>query len=431
MAYDLARGGVLLFGGHSGGSPVADGTWILRAGGWEELPSAAPRSRTGHDVAYDDLRGRIALFGGRTIISPETKNDVYDWHAHTFTDPAPASPTARHRHAMTFDPVTGSSFVFGGQSDSNAILSDAWRWGGSEWESVPASGGIPALHGHAMTSDRHRQRVVLFGGKGSDGTLRDDLWEHDGQSWALREPPVGTSSPPARENHAIAYDMHRKRTVLFGGRDSGNNLLGDTWEWDGTRWTQLAPARAPASRDNHVLVYEPSLRKVVLMGGTVASGSRADLWVWDGEQNTWTEIAAFGGTPFPQWGHAMAYNALRRELVLFGLHDEDTPINPFVAVWHFQYRVPGQPAESCRFGVDGDGDGLIGCEDPDCWGYCTPFCPPDTSCSETASRCGDGDCNESLENSRLCPGDCPGAPLCGDFFCDAPESAATCPGDCR
>jgi hypothetical protein len=31
-------------------------------------------------------------------------------------------------------------------------------------------------------------------------------------------------------------------------------------------------------------------------------------------------------------------------------------------------------------GGDDDGDGLVDCDDPDCWWSCTPTCPPHTSC---------------------------------------------------
>jgi hypothetical protein len=32
------------------------------------------------------------------------------------------------------------------------------------------------------------------------------------------------------------YDI---RTVLFGGLGIGNAILGDTWEWGGSFWTQM------------------------------------------------------------------------------------------------------------------------------------------------------------------------------------------------
>jgi hypothetical protein len=37
------------------------------------------------------------------------------------------------------------------------------------------------------------------------------------------------------------FDSRRPRLVLFGGR-SGQTLLTDTWEWDGTSWSQKSGA---------------------------------------------------------------------------------------------------------------------------------------------------------------------------------------------
>jgi hypothetical protein len=35
----------------------------------------------------------------------------------------------------------------------------------------------------------------------------------------------------------MVYDVKRDRTVLFGGNSGGS----DTWEWDGSLWSRMAP----------------------------------------------------------------------------------------------------------------------------------------------------------------------------------------------
>ena len=42
--------------------------------------------------------------------------------------------------------------------------------------------------------------------------------------------------------------------------------------------------------------------------------------------------------------------------------------------------VSSLPDESCVAGEDADGDGLVGCDDPDCWWKCHPACPYATAC---------------------------------------------------
>jgi hypothetical protein len=123
----------------------------------------------------------------------------------------------------------------------------------------------------------------------------------------------------------------------------------------------------------------------------------------------------------------MVYDAVRRRIVLFGGFSAQNPDD----TWELRYEHRDQVDEACLYGFDSDGDSLIGCADPDCWGYCTPFCMPGAACNPASPRCGDGVCNPDLETCRLCPQDCGPCPLvCGDFLCDPGETAAICPADC-
>jgi hypothetical protein len=165
-----------------------------------------------------------------------------------------------------------------------------------------------------------------------------------------------------------------------------------------------------------------------LFGGDAVGSSLADLWEWDGA--VWTQVATLDG-PIHRFGFASFPTRAGDGIAIFGgLPSHSTFNNPLDDVW--QLRWEGEnPDESCRDNVDTDGDGLVGCADPDCWATCTPACPPGTSCDANAPRCGDGVCNAALENCHNCPSDCTCTPVCGDFFCDAPETQATCPGDCH
>jgi hypothetical protein len=100
---------------------------------------------------------------------------------------------------------------------------------------------------------------------------------------------------------------------------------------------------------------------------------------------------------------------------------------------HMAYEARGIPREACTTGLDGDGDGHRGCDDPDCWAVCTPLCPPYLpACPADAPRCGDGTC-DPLEACTSCALDC-GACVggtCGDGRCDPDEAdGGGCPGDC-
>ena len=188
-------------------------------------------------------------------------------------------------------------------------MSERWLW--TQKEDIGAS----PRYGHAMAYEAAHQRVVLFGGAGGSGgtsALSNDTWGWDGVSWTQ----LADMGPPARRNHAMAYDESRHRLVLFGGYTPG--YVGDTWEWDGTEWTQVADI-GPAARMGCALVYDTVRQRVLLFGGenyTLSPPNNyfSDTWEWDGRE--WTQLADMG--PPPRAGHAMVFDSSRECLVLFG-----------------------------------------------------------------------------------------------------------------
>ncbi len=67
--------------------------------------------------------------------------------------------------------------------------------------------------------------------------------------------------------------------MLFGGQD--NNLLSDTWTWEGTTWVQQAPPSSPTSRSQTATAYDPATASLVLFGGPKSSGVlQNDTWIY-------------------------------------------------------------------------------------------------------------------------------------------------------
>jgi hypothetical protein len=152
--------------------------------------------------------------------------------------------------------------------------------------------------------------MVLFRG-GVGTTWLADTWERDASTWNHRAP---ATTPPARNYHALAYDLGRGRTVLFGG-DNGTVPLADTWEWDGANWTQLFPAQSPPARSRHALACDILRNGKVLFGGLVGGFAVSETWEWDGV--SWLQRASASSPPARMF-HAMAFDFLRGQTVLFG-----------------------------------------------------------------------------------------------------------------
>lgn len=160
----------------------------------------------------------------------------------------------------------------------------------------------------AMAFDPHRQKLMLFGGTPSGlFTALDDTWEGDGTKWTQVLP---AASPPARYGHQLVTDFARGRVVLFGG--AGTTLLNDTWEWDGRTWLARQFTTAPGPRRFHAMAADSSRRRVVLFSG---DGSGADTWEYDGQ--AWVEHQPTH-SPSRRSGHAMAYDEARSRVMLFG-----------------------------------------------------------------------------------------------------------------
>jgi hypothetical protein len=210
---------------------------------------------------------------------------------------------------MVYDSVNRCALLFGGYG-SSGYLGDTWEWiSGFGWLARSVT-GTPARTQHAMAFDSQRGRTVLFGGLGSSGYL-SDTWEYDfaTANWL---PQIFASGPIARFAHAMAYDIRRGRTVMFGGQDSAGVPLGDTWEWDGTNWMQMV-ATGPSARYSHRMAYDGQRAYTVLSGGYTSGGAVGETWGWNG--TSWTQ--APNGVPSRAF-HAMAYDSQRGRLVLFG-----------------------------------------------------------------------------------------------------------------
>ena len=164
---------------------------------------------------------------------------------------------------------------------------------------------------HAAAYDAARGCTVLFGGWDGKRAF-GDTWCWDGDRWTQM---VTVGGPSARYAHALAYDSARQRVVLFGGITASRQILGDTWEWDGKSWTRMQPKSSPGGRRFHSMSYHAGKKKVLATDGIVGPGSyTAESWTWDGK--TWLRVADH---PAGKLGmSALAYDSRRQRVVAFG-----------------------------------------------------------------------------------------------------------------
>ena len=190
------------------------------------------------------------------------------------------------------------------------IANMTWTWSGASWQQA---GIAPVLQGgFTMTYDDALGAVVFVGGSTSGPGI--DTYSWDGSSWSLVS---AVASPPgSRLLFSLTYDKARGQLVLFGGYSTVTNTpLSDTWTFDGTTWTQAAPATSPPATYDATLVNDPVRNKVLLINGNSSIGT----WAWGG--STWSQVATYGQSPPANRGVRCDFDAASNTVVLFGGYD--------------------------------------------------------------------------------------------------------------
>jgi hypothetical protein len=218
--------------------------------------------------------------------------------------------------------------------DSIVRLGDTWEWDGVNWTQLDDAGPAARL-ALAVASDTTRNRIILFGGDVADAaagsaSLSGETWEWDGTAWTQLE----ETGPAARTSHSMTFDSVRGRTVLFGGKTIDGNSQGDTWEWTGVAWIRVSEL-GPGSRLAAAMSFDGT--QSILFGGQsshlAADGSPlGDTWSWDG--TFWTQRQDIG--PKPRTFHAMAFDSTRKKTVMFG---GITPSGDVADTWELSERA--------------------------------------------------------------------------------------------
>jgi hypothetical protein len=308
------------------------------------LPAAPDRLdtailvRNAHAIAYDIAREQAVLFGGAD--DSKVCGDTWEWNGNKWIRVSVTGPEPRTFPAMTYDSLRKKVVLFGGNRvlfgkfpDEDTFLNDTWEWDGETWRQIKVPGPPPRAEA-AIAFDGYRGRVVLFGGYNltkSGRTRLGDTWEWDGSRWTQ----IKVAAPSPRNGAAQVYDSNRRRTILFGG-STEEGVSGETWEWDGKQWRENRGALTEG-RFNCVLAYDSAVRKVIRFGGRYAGKPVGDTWEYDGKE--WKKLNSVG--PTPRNHTAMVYDSKHKRVVLFGGHDfgmHEDGVNVFGDTWEWDGR---------------------------------------------------------------------------------------------
>jgi N-acetylneuraminic acid mutarotase len=230
-----SRAGVVYVHGGRSGDIFGD-LWAydLAAGAWTQLGSDGPAARFGHNMAYDEERARLIVFGGQAADSFFADTWAYDTASNSWLLLAEGQPgpAARYGAGHAYD-IDGQFFYVSHGFTFEGRFDDTWRL-----------------------------------------DLQDDSW-HD------ISPPAGNPRPVPRCLHRTVWNERAQTLVLFGGQTDGTPFLGDTWEFDpkGSVWTQV-DVQGPEPRTFYAAAYHRNTQTMVVATGNLANGFVGDAWLY-------------------------------------------------------------------------------------------------------------------------------------------------------
>jgi Protein kinase domain len=213
--------------------------------------------------------------------------------------------------------------VVGARATESALPADpqpvrAWRWTRFEQE-----GRGPAPRFHHAQAWTPELGVVVHGGDDYRRVL-GDTWAWSGEAWRLLDDYL------PRTHHAMAYDSARRKLVLYAGAikpirrsitDLALDTLSDVYEWEGEGWASDYTVASPGPRFAHAMAWDADRAEVVMFGGGEPGGPEGwslagGLWAYDGQWRRLDQDAP--GAPAPRAQLGLVHDTLSGELLVLG-----------------------------------------------------------------------------------------------------------------
>jgi N-acetylneuraminic acid mutarotase len=232
-------------------------------------------------------------------------------------------PSRRSYHAATS--IGYNLIIYGGQDIAEGVLDDMWAINlesnlleNLQWERVEALGELPPpMCRHTMVS--YDNKVFLFGGTDQYNEY-NSLYILDWRSheWTKKRFDDSDLPPPLDSHSALVHSNGTDwAMILFGGfcRGARSNDIYimnlKTFKWEKVICTGLQPN--PRSSIS-AIIYNGGM--FVFGGAEDGNEKLSDLWRYDIERKSWSEIRPNGTLPTPRSGHCGCL--LNDVLVIFG-----------------------------------------------------------------------------------------------------------------
>lgn len=226
--------------------------------GWHDRTSdpRPPKRGSMGSLAYDAARGRVVMFGGYEGNAQKYLDDTWEWDGSRWHQANPSvRPSPRTKHVMAYASWLGGVVLVAGEFAAppkwiKNYYTDMWLWDGTQWARL-GSGGFPFVSRSYpeyylasgavptdLVADIGRERLRLFFGNSAG-------W--DSLAWDLEPRPLSTDlvlprpGEQVRFDIALPHDPSRPFAMLLSGAAGPGIPLFDTGG--------LGPRRLPLGWD--------------------------------------------------------------------------------------------------------------------------------------------------------------------------------------
>ena len=168
---------------------------------------------------------------------------------------------------------------------------------------------------HCMVTDYGNDRVLLLHGLTTDEGYNQDLLSWNGWQWERIESHDNCPSP--RQLSQVVYNPNEDSIYLYGGYCfSSEGDCESLWRYKEGMWEEIIPQENwPEARSKHAMAYDPVLDQLLLYGGNIDEPEENITWVW--QSDGWEGFVQADG-PGKIKGHAMCYHEASGRIMMFG-----------------------------------------------------------------------------------------------------------------
>ena len=289
----------------------------------QEMPT--PRA-SGHLFYFKPSQSLILLDGyDKGTTPPSGKAEIWSWKNNKWNKIDSSNQPTRSLSGATYIGDKNLVFLYGGigKRGYDDSLREAYTYDGKGWN-VVVSNFIGTRDHHEIAYDENSKTIIVYGGQNAKREFDLQTWLFKNNVWKALNIP----GPGPRAHHAMAYDAERKRIVLYGG--NRDNIVNETWEFDGAQWNKIISPVNPGGRAHHSMVYDPHRKKVLLYGGENDTGTKGDIWAWDGK--AWELLSDNGPARILP---AAAFNVDNNKLYVFGGNGGENGLFIYSDLWEW------------------------------------------------------------------------------------------------